>query len=117
MKIVRIANATLVHPETLGERAVLWFRQGWRRHHGVASGADWWIRRRWETRQALNWPWLCAMWWPGGFWARCGDGGSGLWFGTYAENPVLFSERNGYRRVFRLGWWARWEWLEGRGRG
>ncbi len=62
----------------------------------------------------LNWPWLCAMWWPGGFWARCGDGGAGMWFGTYAKNPVLFSERYGYRRVFRLGRWARWEWLRAR---
>ena len=111
MRIARLANAVLAYPETLPERAALWFRRGWRRHHGVAPG-DWWIRRRGEAHETLVWPWLCAMWRPGGFWMRLGAGGPGIWFGTYVDNPMLFSERNGYQRVFRLGNWARWRWLK-----
>ena len=44
-------------------------------------------------------------------WWRIYRGGPGLWIATYARWPVLFSERNGYVRVHRLGNWARWRFL------
>lgn len=53
---------------------------------------------------------LQLMSWPGGFWIRIFS--CGVWFATYAGMPELFSERNGYTRVFRLGRWARGRWLK-----
>lgn len=40
-----IRGWALASPSSFAERAALWFRPGWKRHHGVASQADWWIYR------------------------------------------------------------------------
>lgn len=41
----------------------------------------------------------------GVFWMRIGTRGPGLWCASYLKHPPLFSERNGYHKVVRVGAW------------
>lgn len=57
----------------------------------------------WIVKQSFNLQWA---FWPKGFWIRvygCGPH-------VARDRMVLFSERYGYRKVFRLGRWS-FEWL------
>ena len=42
----------------------------------------------------------------GGFWLRIGNRGRGFAVVNKSKNPPLFSERYGYRKVYRIGKWG-----------